>query len=327
MPPVTTQAKNPQRTTTANVSAPGQLASRRSGLGSAVCPARRPHPAASPALHQSSRPGQRLRPRRRSRLQRRHRLPDPAVPARQPHRHHRACRQDHPLSARSPRHREVSRPGHPASLNLRYAGQGTGRTVRVHRGGIRQLSAHDRSRVDLGGQVLTGGGAGPGPGVLKVKFHCLAGERLAVFDLGVEGVLEQGKRGVGLRAGVAEGERAALLDGAQWGEVGEAGEQVLSCVFTEEGGGGGGGTSRLRLRPPEGPAAELKRSSGQSCRRIAASRQPPAWRCRHQLSRSAAERRPPSEPRKCRNTRSQLRLRNDMPSAPADGSHSPRVCR
>ncbi|MGO9726693.1 MAG: hypothetical protein ACLPN6_15285 [Streptosporangiaceae bacterium] len=83
-----------------------------------------------------------------------------------------------------------------------------------------------------------------------MKFHCLAGERLAVFDLGVEGVLEQGKRGVGLRAGVAEGERPALLDGAQWGEVGEAGEQVLSCVFTEEGqpvkvkaaGGPSGGT-------------------------------------------------------------------------------------
>lgn len=55
------------------------------------------------------------------------------------------------------------------------------------------------------------------------------------FDLGVDGVLEQGRRGVGLRAGVAEGERAALLDGAQCGEVGEAGEQVLSCVLAEEG--------------------------------------------------------------------------------------------
>lgn len=94
---------------------------------------------------------------------------------------------------------------------------------------------HDEVWVDLGGQVLAGGGVRPGAGVLEVEFLGLAGERVPVLDLCVDGVLEQGERGAGLRTCLAEGERAALFHGAQRGEVAEAGEQVLAGVVAEEG--------------------------------------------------------------------------------------------
>jgi hypothetical protein len=67
---------------------------------------------------------------------------------------------------------------------------------------------------------------------------------------GLDGVLEQGKRGAGLRICLAEGERAALFHGAQRGEVAEAGEQALAGVVAGEGLAGIWGRAAWRAWPP-----------------------------------------------------------------------------
>src|ERR1022692_15416 len=105
---------------------------------------------------------------------------------------------------------------------------------RLRRGGQECVRAHDEARVDLGGEVLAGGGAGPGAGVPEVELGGLAGELRPVPDPGVCCLLERGEGGAGMVAEVGEAERAALFHGAPGWLVAEAGQQRLARVLAQE---------------------------------------------------------------------------------------------
>jgi hypothetical protein len=76
--------------------------------------------------------------------------------------------------------------------------------------------------VDLGFEVLAGGGVRPGPRVLEMKLFCLAGEGGPVFAAGVGSVMDGGQRRLICGAEVAEGERPALFEGADGGGLASA---------------------------------------------------------------------------------------------------------
>ena len=101
-------------------------------------------------------------------------------------------------------------------------------------GGRLGVGAEGEVRVDLGREVLAGGGAGPGAGVPQMELGGLAGVPVPVPGLRVQPVLDDAESGPGGGAEVGEGEGPALLHGADRRLVAKPGQQVIAGLLAQE---------------------------------------------------------------------------------------------
>jgi len=117
----------------------------------------------------------------------------------------------------------------PLVLTFRHAG-----TVTVQASVTAPGTHEGEVRVDLGGEVLACGGAGPCAGVLQVELNGVTCVGLPVFWLGVWCVVQDRERGPGLPGEVGQAESAALLHGPHRGLVPQPGEEVVARVLAEK---------------------------------------------------------------------------------------------
>jgi hypothetical protein len=104
----------------------------------------------------------------------------------------------------------------------------------------REQRIEGETGVNLGGEVLARGGAGPGTGVPDVEIGSPANVPGLVLVLRVQGHLQDIEPGSAGAGQLVKAEGPSLLHGPERGLVAEPGQQVIARLLAQEGRGAAG---------------------------------------------------------------------------------------